>query len=483
MKIKTVAAVLSVICLVVSAAMIPSMCIAMFDGTNDALSFGISMLAGIGVSVLLRVFSGKKTLEGLSMGIREGVGVTGFSWIIASAIGALPYWLNGAGYTDAFFEAVSGFTTTGATIMKDIEALPRGILLWRSLTHWMGGMGIIVLSLAVLPFLGVTGMEMYKAEVPGITAEKVTPRLHQTAIYLWGVYVFLTLSECVFLMFGGMSLFDAFCHSCSTIATGGFSTKNNSIAYFTSPYIQWVITIFMFLSGVNFSLYFLLPAKKFREIFRDEEFIAYTGLTVFSALALTFALYAAGMFRGLEATLRTTFFHVATVMTTTGFIIDDYNLWPEFCRFLIVILMFVGASGGSTGGGCKVSRFIILGRKLKAEIWKLLHPRAVITARFNGEPIARSTMDSAEAFFVLYMLILSVSTLITAAFGIEVLTAFTGVLTCLSNVGPGLNLLGPVENFAWLPGAVKWLFSFCMLAGRLELFAVFLLFVPGTYRK
>ena len=483
MKIKTVAAVLSVICLVVSAAMIPSMCIALFDRTHDALSFGVSMLAGIGVSVLLRVFSGKKSLDGLSMGIREGVGVTGFSWMIASAVGALPFWLNGAGYTDAFFEAVSGFTTTGATIMKDIESLPRGILLWRSLTHWMGGMGIIVLSLAVLPFLGVTGMEMYKAEVPGITAEKVTPRLHQTAIYLGGVYVFLTLSECVLLMFGGMSLFDAFCHSCSTIATGGFSTKNNSVAYFTSPYIQWVITIFMFLSGVNFSLYFLLPVKKFREIFRDEEFRAYTGLTVFSALALSCALYAAGMFRGIEATLRTTFFHVATVMTTTGFIIDDYNLWPEFCRALIVLLMFVGASGGSTGGGCKVSRFIILGRQLKAEIWKLLHPRAVITARFNGEPIAKSTMDSAGAFFVLYMLILSVSTLVTAAFGIEVLTAFTGVLTCLSNVGPGLNLLGPVENFAWLPGAVKWLFSFCMLAGRLELFAVFLLFVPGTYRK
>ena len=239
----------------------------------------------------------------------------------------------------------------------------------------------------------------------------------------------------------------------------------------------------MFASGVNFSLYFLLPSRKFREIVSDEEFRAYAGLTVFSAVAMAVALWASGMFRGLEATLRTTFFHTATIMTTTGFIIDDYNLWPEFCRFLIVLLMFIGASGGSTGGGCKVSRFIILGRQLKAETMKLLHPRAVITARFNGEPIARSTMDSAGAFFVLYMLILSVSTLITASFGIEVLTAFTGVLTCLSNVGPGLNLLGPVENFAWLPSVVKWLFSFCMLAGRLELFAVFLLFIPGTYRK
>ena len=483
MKIKTVAAVLSVICLVVSFAMLPCVCIAYFDGTSDAKSFGLSVLAGIGVSLLLRGFSGKKSLSGLSMGIREGVGVTGFSWLIASAIGALPYCIHGiCSYTDAFFEAVSGFTTTGATIMTDIESLPRGILLWRSLTHWMGGMGIIVLSLAVLPFLGVTGMEMYKAEVPGLTAEKVTPRLHQTAIYLWGLYVSMTLAESVFLMFGGMSLFDAFCHSCSTLATGGFSTRNNSIAGF-SPYIQWVIIIFMFASGVNFSLYFLLPSKKFREFVCDEEFIGYTGITIFSALAMSIALYAAGMFRGIEDTLRRTLFNVVTVMTTTGFVIEDYNIWPEFTRFLFVMLMFIGASGGSTGGGCKVSRFIILGRQLKAETWRLLHPRAVITARFNGEPIARSTMDSASAFFVLYMLILSVSTLITASFGIEILTAFTGVLTCLSNVGPGLNLLGPVENFAWLPGLVKWLFSFCMLAGRLELFAVFLLFIPGTYRK
>lgn len=484
MKIKTVFRVLSLICLVVSFAMIPSLVIALYDQTRDASAFAISMLAGAGLSALLS-WPSKKSEETISMGIREGVGVTGFSWIIASGLGALPHWLSGAapGYTDAFFETMSGFTTTGATIMTDIESLPRGILLWRSLTHWMGGMGIIVLSLAVLPFLGVGGMEMYKAEVPGVTAEKVTPRLHQTAMRLWGVYVFLTMAETVLLMFGGMSLFDAFAHSCSTIATGGFSTKNASIAHFTSPYIQWVITIFMFASGVNFSLYFLLLSKKFRDFIADEELKAYFFITIFSALAMTVSLYFSGMFTGLEATLRRTFFNVVSVMTTTGFVIEDYNLWPEFTKFIIVMLMFIGASGGSTGGGCKVSRFQILGRQLTTEIQKLLHPRAIITSRYNGKPIAKSTMDSAGAFFVLYMLILSVSTLITTAFGIELLTAFTGVLTCLSNVGPGLNLLGPVENFAWLPSVIKWLFSFCMLAGRLELFAVLLLFMPNTYRK
>ena len=482
MKIKTVFRVLSLICLVVSVAMIFPFCIALYDCSHDAGAFGISIFAGIFTSVSLSICGGK---DNISMGIREGVGVTGFSWLTASAVGALPYWLSKSvpGYTDAFFETMSGFTTTGATIMTDIEALPRGILLWRSLTHWMGGMGIIVLSLAVLPFLGVSGMEMYKAEVPGVTAEKITPRLHQTAIRLWAVYVFLTLTETIMLMFGGMSLFDAFCHSCSTIATGGFSTKNNSVAYFTSPYVQWVIIIFMFASGVNFSLYFLLPQKKFRDFLSDEEFRAYSLITIFSALAMSIALYASGMFSGIEHTLRRTFFHVVSVMTTTGFIVDDYNLWPEFTKFLFVLLMFIGASGGSTGGGCKVSRFQILGRQLRAEIWRLLHPRAVITARFNGKPITRSTMDSSAAFFVLYMIILTASTLITTAFGIELLTAFTGVLTCLSNVGPGLNMLGPVENFAWLPSVIKWLFSFCMLAGRLELFAVFLLFMPGTYRK
>ncbi|MDY6400293.1 MAG: TrkH family potassium uptake protein [Synergistales bacterium] len=482
MKIGTVSKVLSFICFVVAFSMIPSFFIAVYDGTHDAVAFAGSITIGVFTGVLLTLHSRKKVF---SMGIREGVGVTGFSWIIASALGALPYYFSGSvpGYSDAFFETMSGFTTTGATIFTEIEALPRGILLWRSLTHLMGGMGIIVLSLAVLPFLGVSGMEMYKAEVPGVTAEKITPRLHQTAMRLWGIYISFTIIETLLLTIGGMSFFDAFNHSCSTIATGGFSTKNNSIAYFTSPYIQWVIIIFMFASGVNFSLYFMLMQNRIRDFFKDEELKLYAGIVIFSALAMSIALYFSGSFRGIEDTLRRTLFHVVSVMTTTGFIVEDYNLWPEFTKFLFVTLMFIGASGGSTGGGCKVSRFLILGRQLKAEVWRLLHPRAVITARMNGQPIPRGTIDSSTAFFVLYMSILVAGTAITSAFGIDILTAFTGVMTCLSNVGPGLNALGPVENFAWLPDFVKWLFSLCMLAGRLELFAVLLLFMPGTYRK
>ena len=483
MKIKTVLRVLALICLVASCAMLPPLMLALYDRSSDVVGFAVSISAGVIFSASILIVTGKSSDN--SMGIREGLGVTGFSWIVASLIGGLPFWISGAvdSYTDAFFESMSGFTTTGATILNEIEELPRGLLLWRSLTHWMGGMGIIVLSLAVLPFLGVSGMEMYKAEVPGVTAGKVTPRLHQTAIRLWSAYVILTLSETVLLMFGGMSLFDAFCHSCSTIATGGFSTKNNSIAFFPSAYIQWTITIFMFLAGVNFSLYFLLPQKRFHDIFADEELQSYTKITVISSVAIALCLLLTGEFDSIEYTVRQSFFHVVSVMTTTGFVVHDYDYWPEFTKFIIIILMFIGASGGSTGGGCKVSRFLIIGRQLRMEVKKLLHPRSVLTPRMDSKPIAEGTMSSAVAFFVLYMIILSIGTLITTAFGIDIMTAFTGVLTCLSNVGPGLHGLGAVESFTHLPALVKWLFSFCMLAGRLELFAVFLLFLPETYRK
>lgn len=482
MKIRAVLRVLAFICMIVSCAMILPLMIALYDGSSDACAFGASLLCGVIFSLSTLFYAGKNNDR---MGIREGVGITGFSWIIASVIGALPLWISGAvpGYTDAFFETMSGFTTTGATILTDIEALPRGLLLWRSLTHWMGGMGIIVLGLAVLPFLGVSGMEMYKAEVPGVTAGKVAPRLHQTAIRLWMVYVILTLSETLLLMAGGMSLFDAFCHSCSTIATGGFSTKNSSIAHFPSAYIQWVIIVFMFLSGVNFSLYFLLPLRKFRDIFSDEELRSYIYIVISASIATALCIYFSGILTGIEYILRQSCFHVVSIMTTTGFVVEDYDLWPEFTKFIMVIIMFIGASGGSTGGGCKVSRFLIIGRQLKTEVMRLLHPHSVFTPRMDGKTIPPSTMEAAGAFLVLYMLMLFTGTLITTAFGIDILTAFTGVLTCLSNVGPGLSKLGAVENFAWLPSIVKWLFSFCMLAGRLELFAVILLFLPGTYRK
>lgn len=482
MNIRFCIKILSLISVIVSAGMLPSLMMGLIDGTPDALAFSLSITAGIIFSIVS--WSYGRTDKVNYSGIREGVGITGFSWIIASLLGALPYWIGGyCSYTEGFFETMSGLTTTGATIFAEIESLPRGILLWRAVTHWIGGMGIIVLSLAVLPFLGVSGMEMYKAEVPGVTAGKVSPKLHQTAVMLWLVYIALTITETILLKIFGMNIFDAVCHSFSTIATGGFSTKNNSIAYYTSSYIQWVIIVFMFLSGINFSLYFCLLRKDFHGFLNDGELRGYIFLTVTASTLIGLSLYACGKFDDIWYIVRQSLFHVISVMTTTGFIVEDYDLWPYFTQFVIIILMFVGASGGSTGGGCKVSRFMILGCCLKAEVKKLLHPRALITARFDGKPLAQDTLNSAMSFFVLYMLILGICTLILTSFGLDILTSFTGVLTCLSNVGPGLNRLGTTEHFAWLPDTVKWTLSFCMLAGRLELFAVMLLFLPGTYSK
>lgn len=484
MNISIILRVMSLVCLVVSLFMLPPLGIALFDGTDDASAFLASTVTGIAISTAVLFFVSKKNNDN-TMGLREGVMITVLSWVCASVLGAMPYSLSGrfTGYTDAFFETMSGFTTTGATILAEIETLPRGILLWRSLTHWLGGMGIIVLSLAVLPFLGVSGMEMYKAEVPGVTAGKLTPRLHDTALYLWGLYLLLTAAESILLMFGGMSLFDAVCHSFSTTATGGFSTKNASIAHFNSPYIECVITLFMFLSGINFSLYFLIPSGKFKEIFADEELRGYCAVILLATAGISLSLFRNGLWEGFAQTVRHTAFTVVSIITTTGFIVKDFDYWPDFSRLIIFIIMFIGASGGSTGGGFKVSRIIIIFRNMTAEINKLLHPRAVIHPRFNSKIIPPSTLNSASAFLSLYILLLTAGTLTAAAFGLDFMSAVSGTLTCISNVGPGFNRLGSVEHFGFLPDVVKWVFSFCMLAGRLELFALFLVLTPQTYSK
>lgn len=489
MRVGVVFRVLALVSLIVALFMFFPLGVALADGSSDVRPLLLSLLSGLAGSLLLLLLGGlHRDSDYEELGIREALAVVGFAWVIASAVGALPYWMSGVlpRYADAFFETMSGFTTTGATVLTEIEAVPRGILFWRSLTHWLGGMGIIVLSLAVLPFLGVGGMELYKAEVPGPTPEKLTPRVHQTALFLWGVYAFLTVLETVFLMFGGMTFFDALTHSFSTIATGGFSTKNTSVAWFKSSYIEWVITFFMFVSGVNFSLHFLILTGRWRGALHDEELRWYGILAGGASLAIAAFLLAEGVFRQAEPALRSAAFHVVSLMTTTGFVAADYSFWPQFTQFLLLLLMVVGACAGSTGGGCKVVRFLLLGRQIRAEVWRLLHPRAVVCTRVNGKVVSENSLRSVTAFFMLYLAILAGATLAVTAFGnerLDVLSSFSGVIACLSNVGPGLGHLGPVDNFGWLPAGVKWILSFCMLAGRLELFAVVLLFVPGTWSR
>ena len=487
MRLGVVLRVLSLISLIVSLFMIFPLALAVCDGAAGRLAFLASLAVGLLISLGF-FLAGKRGTDYQQLGIHEAIAVVGFSWVIASAVGALPYLFSGAAstYADAFFETMSGFTTTGATILTDIEGLPRGLLLWRSLTHWIGGMGIIVLSLAVLPFLGVGGMELYKAEVPGPTPEKITPRVQQTALYLWGVYVLLTALETAFLTAGGMGFFDALNHSFSTIATGGFSTKNASVGHFHSAYVEWVITVFMFVSGINFSLHFLMLTGRFRGALRDEELRCYSVLTVAASVAIAFFLLRQDLFDRVEPALRAAAFHVVSLMTTTGFVTTNYDLWPEFARFLLLLLMIVGACAGSTGGGCKVVRFLLLGRQIRAEVRSLLHPRAIVNTRVNGRVVSIRSLSSVTAFFMLYIAILVLSTLVLTAFGhprLDFVASLSGVIACLGNVGPGLASLGPVENFSWLPEGVKWILSFCMLAGRLELFAVILLFVPETWTR
>ncbi|MDR2176201.1 MAG: TrkH family potassium uptake protein [Synergistaceae bacterium] len=496
MKFRLVLRVLAFISLVVSICMVFPMIWSAIDAGADFGAFVLSLLCGVGVSFALFTLGGGKIGEIFferrkeyeELGIREAFAVVGLSWVIAAAVGALPYVLAGClpSYTDAFFETVSGFTTTGATVITDVEAVPRGLLFWRGMTHWLGGMGIIVLSLAVLPFLGVGGMELYKAEVPGPTPEKLTPRVQQTALCLWGVYVFLTALETAFLMFGGMDLFESLIHAFSTISTGGFSTRNASVAAYGSAYIEWVITFFMVASGVNFALHFLFLTGFCGKALRDEEFRFYAGICLFSTAVVAAMLWGGAYLSGLEHAVRGAAFQVASFITTTGFVSENYNLWPRFARSILMLLAFVGGCAGSTGGGLKVVRVLLLLRCIGLEIQMLLHPRSVPHTRVNGTVVSSRALSAVLAFFTLYVAILVVATLAALATGqgkLDMVTAVFGAVVTLSNVGPGLGHLGAVENYAWLPDAVKWIFSLCMLAGRLELYPILLLLYPPTWTR
>jgi trk system potassium uptake protein TrkH len=467
---------------------------AAMDGTDDFQAFALSLVCGVGCSfALFRL--GRGGADYGELGIREALAVVGLSWVMATAVGALPYVLTDVlhTYTDAFFETMSGFTTTGSTIMTDIEKAPRGLLFWRGMTQWLGGMGIIVLSLAILPFLGVGGMELYKIEVPGPTPEKLTPRMQQTALFLWGIYVLLTVLATVFLMMGGMSFFDALTHSFATIATGGFSPYNASIAHYRSPYVEWVVTVFMFLSGANFSLHFLFLTGFFRgsrhnwrKIWHDDEFRFYSFFVLTAVFLVTSALVLGGVHSSLGHAARSAAFQVVSLVTTTGFFSEDYAVWPYFAQFLAMLLIFVGGCATSTAGGLKMVRLLVLVRTIRAEIWNLLHPRAILRTKVNGKVLSQVSLNSMTAFFMLYMLVLFTACLVVTALGgphLDVLTALSGVLASLGNTGPGLGALGPTENYAWVPASVKWVFSFCMLAGRLELYAALLLFFPATWRR
>lgn len=431
------------------------------------------------------------------LGKKEGYLIVTLGWLIMAFAGTMPYLFTGAigNYTDAFFETMSGFTTTGASIMNDIEVMPKGILFWRSLTHWIGGMGIIVLAVAILPLLGIGGMQLFAAEAPGPSADKLHPRITDTAKRLWLIYVGFTGIETVLLKIAGMGWFDAVNHALSTLSTGGFSTKNASVAYWNdNPWIQWIITIFMFIAGMNFVLSYFGFKGQFKKIFRDTEFKWYASFVVGFSFIGALLIYLQAdvsissidhpmVWGELESAVRHSFFQVLAVITTTGFVSADYTMWTPFLTIMFFGLFFLGGSAGSTSGGIKVMRHIILIRNGIMEFKRTLHPNAILPVRYNGKALSNTIVFNILGFFILYMLSFIVGAVGLAALGLDFDTAIGGALSSLGNVGPAFGDLSPVNNFAGLPDLGKWWCSFLMLIGRLELFTVLILLTPFFWRN
>ena len=446
---------------------------------EDPVPFLIPLLAlGVCALALCRIRVKEKTIYA-----REGFLIVSLSWILVSLAGAVPFVLGGAipSYVDAVFETVSGFTTTGASILTDVESLPRGLLFWRSFTHWIGGTGVLVFIMAVLPLANDRSMHVMRAEVPGPAVGKMVPRARDTAMWLYGIYLGLTLLEVVFLLAGGMPLFDSLVNTFGTAGTGGFAIKNASIGFYNSAYVDGVITVFMLLFGINFNLYFLLLMRDFKQVLKSEELRVYLGVALTAMLLI--ALNILPQYGGFGVAFRYSAFQVSSIMTTTGFATADYTLWPTFSQTILFLLMILGACGGSTGGGLKVSRAIILVKSLGREVVRLVHPRAVSTVRLDGKRVEAQTVRDVGVFFIAYMFIIAVMTLLISLDGFGFATTFSAVTACMGNIGPGLGAVGPMGNFADFSLASKLLLSLTMLLGRLEIFPLVLFFTPVLYEK
>lgn len=459
--------------------------------------FGELFLAGIATLFMgtVAMFATKNNRKEIKK--RDGYLIVTFGWIFMSLVGTLPYIFTGAipNFTDAFFETMSGFTTTGASILNDIESIPKGVLFWRSITHWIGGMGIIVLAIAILPLLGIGGMELFTAEAPGPASDKLHPRITDTAKRLWLIYVGYTIAETILLKLAGMSMFDAVNHSLSTLSTGGFSTKNASIAFYNDqPIIQYIIILFMFLAGTNFVLSYFMFKAKFRKIFQDQEFRFYAiSIILFTIMASVIVFYQVDISQSavdhpmvwgrFESGFRHSLFQIIALITTTGFVSADYTIWTPFLTVFFFGLMFLGGSAGSTAGGIKIVRHIILIKNGLLEFKRTLHPRAVLPVRYNTKAVQQPIVFNILGFFILYLLSFIIGVAVFSWMGLDFKTALGGAASSLGNVGPALGDLGPVQNYAGLSNPAKWWSAFLMLIGRLELFTVLILFTPYFWRN
>ncbi|UCD90959.1 MAG: TrkH family potassium uptake protein [Desulfobacterales bacterium] len=438
----------------------------------------ITMTAGL----LLFGFFRKAKSEHISH--REGMAIVTIGWLTVGFFGAIPFYLGAEfnTFVDAFFESVSGFTTTGSSILTNIESVSKGLLFWRSFIQWLGGMGIIVLSVAILPFLGVGGMQLYKAEVPSPVPDKLRPRIRDTATVLWKVYALLTLAEVVLLMVGGMTLYDALCHTFTTMPTGGFSTKNTSIAHYNSAYFDGVILFFMLLAGINFSLHYQFLRGKPLAFWRDPEcrFFLATVLVLIAIVSLN--IYG-NVYEKIGEALRFGAFQVVSIVTTTGFATADYELWPTMSQLILLLCMFLGASAGSTGGGMKCLRVMLYLKYCYKELFSLIHPRAVKPIKLAGQTIPEDVVRSVLGFMGLYVGLFAFASVLMASMGLDFTTAIGSVAATIGNIGPGLGTVGPADNYAHMPYLGKWVLIFCMLLGRLEIYTVIILVVPEFWRK
>jgi len=452
---------------------------------HDSHAVVMSLVNSGLITMGFAIICGVLTRGNINLSRRDGFGVVTFGWLIAAVFGSLPYILSGVipHPVPALFETLSGFTTTGASVLGNLETIPRGIHFWRALTHWFGGMGVLVLCVAILPFLGVGGMQIYRAEVPGPAKDRLTPRITTTAKLLWGVYALLTLVETLMLKWvGHMSWFDALCHSFGTIATGGFSTRSDSIGAFNSPVIDSIIIAFMFLSGINFTLHYHALTGKPGRYFKDSEFRLYLGLLLFASAFITINVWHAG-YAPIGRCIRDATFTATSIMTTTGFCTADFDHWPNASRYLLVLLMFTGGCAGSTSGAIKLLRINVIFRKMFREIRLFMRPMSVIQMKYDGRVVEADTVSHIAAFTFMYLCTFAIAVLLMCLYTPDLETAVSSVATTLGGVGPGLNAVGATHNFSVIPNAGQLVLIACMLLGRLEFYTVFVLFLPSFWKK
>jgi len=462
-----------------SALMLLAVVVSLLTGRTDTIALLMATAVTFIVGTVLSAIKPRHD----HLRAREGFAVVALSWILVSFFGGLPFYFSGyiPSLLDCFFETVSGFTTTGATILTDIESLPRGLLFWRSFTHWAGGMGVLVLSLAIIPKMGARSVHLLRAESPGPSVDKLVPRVSNNAKILYGLYVGLSIFMVIVLLLCGLNLYDALIHMFGAAGTGGFSNYADSVAHFDSGLIQTVIGIFTALFGVNFALYYYLLVRNFRAVAKNSELRIYLILLLGSSVLIALdilPMYGNNFF----TSLRYSFFQVSSIITTTGYATADFNLWPQFSRTLLVGLMLVGACAGSTGGGIKVIRFQLLCKSMMREIRRTVHPKSVNTVKLDGHTVSEEVLGGTLGFFFAYFVILIVSTLIVSMDGFSFETNITAVIATLSNIGPGLDMVGPVGSFAEFSALSKLVLSMCMLIGRLEIFPILMLFMPGAWR-